>query len=167
MLIYQDVQNRTECTYSVLNEQEQAEYMLQCLVHLYLACDKTHPLISGTASADSFYLSMGAASVYYDMSIEDEKERIRIENDIIRYFKEKGDAEVPSAGLAMINSEEYAPYTYFQKFTPDVIDLEDVEPNDPSPWHPIRNFFEKHLKRYYYHLYLRFFPADFYHKIVA
>jgi hypothetical protein len=167
MLIYQDVQNRTECTYSVLNEQEQAEYMLQCLVHLYLACDKTHPLISGTASADSFYLSMGAASVYYDMSIEDEKERIRIENDIIRYFKEKGDAEVPSAGLAMINSEEYAPYTYFQKFTPDLIDLEDVEPNDPSPWHPIRNFFEKHLKRYYYNLYLRFFPADFYHKIVA
>ena len=167
MLIFQDVQNRTECTYSVLSEKEQAEYIFQCLAHLYLACDKTHPLISGTASADSFYLSMGAASVYYDMTIEDEKERIRIENEIIRYFKDKGEGENPSAGLSMINNEEYSPSNYFQKFTPDEIDLEDVEPNDPSPWHPVRNFFEKRLKRYYYQLYLRFFPAEFYHKVIA
>ena len=167
ILIYQDVQNRTECTYSILNEQEQAEYVLQCLVHLYLACDKTHPLISGTASADSFYLSMGAASVYYDMSIEDEKERIQIENNIIRYFKEKGDAENPTSEYRLISEEEYSPAVYFLKFTPDDIDLEEAEPNDPSPWHPIKNFFEKRLKRYYYNLYLRFFPADFYHKIIS
>lgn len=167
VIIYQDVQNRTECTYSILTEKEQAEYVLQCLVHLYLACDKTHPLISGTASADSFYLSMGAASVYYDMSIEDEKERIQIENNIIRFFKEKGDAEKPSEGLKLINDTEYSPAVYFQKFTPEVIDLDEVDPNDPSPWHPVKKFFEKRLKRYYYNLYLRFFPADFYHKIVS
>jgi len=167
MLIFQDVQNRAECTYSVLSEQEQAEYILQCLIHLYLACDKTHPLISGTASADNFYLSMGVASVYYDMTIEDEKERIRIENEIIRCFKEKGDGERPSVDLTMISNEEYSPYNYFQKFTPDEIDLEDVEPNAPSPWHPIKDFFEKRLKRYYYQLYLRFFPAEFYHKVIA
>lgn len=167
MILYQDVQNRTECTYTMLDFKKQAQYILQCLVHLYLACDKTHPLISGTSSADDFYLSMGAASVYYDMKIEDERERIRLENDIIRSFKERGTAEKPSKDGSLINETEYSPYEYFHAFSPDVIDLDDVEPNDPTPWHPIRNFFAKRLKRYYYQLYLRFFPADFYHKIIA
>ena len=167
MILYQDVQNRTECTYTMLNAQQQAQYVLQCIVHLFLACDKTHPLISGTSSADNFYLSMGAASVFYDMKIEDERERIRLENDIIRSFKDRGVAEKPSKDSCLITEDDYSPFTYFHGFSPDVIELEDVEPNDPSPWHPVRNFFAKKLKRYYYQLYLRFFPADFYHKIVA
>lgn len=167
MILYQDVQNRAECSYTILNAKQQAEYLLQCVVHLFLACDKTHPLISGTASADIFYLSMGAASVFYDMKIEDERERIRLENEIIRNFKDRGIAEKTTKESFLISEDDYSPYNFFHGFSPDVIELEDVEPDDPSPWHPIRNFFAKKLKRYYYQLYLRFFPADYYHKIVA
>lgn len=166
MLLYQDVQNRTECNYSLLDAQGQAEYLLQCLVHLFLACDKTHPLISGTGSADDFYISMGAASVFFDMSVEDAKERIRIENEIIKSFKDKGDFEKDQPEEPLINKLEYSPSNYFQKFTPNEIDLEDVDPDEPRP-HPVKDFLAKHLKRYYYNMYLRFFPAEFYHKIVA
>lgn len=166
MLLYQDVQNRTECNYSLLDPQGQAEYLLQCLVHLFLACDKTHPLISGTGSADDFYISMGAASVYFDMSVEDAKERIRIENEIIKSFKDKGDFEKDQPAEPLITKLEYTPSNYFQKFTPNEIDLEDVDPDEPK-LHPVKDFLAKHLKRYYYNMYLRFFPAEFYHKIVA
>ncbi len=167
MILYQNVQNRTECNYSMLDPKGQAEYLLQCLVHLFFACDKTHPLISGTSSADDFYLSLGATSVFYDMSIEDEKERIRLENNIIRFFKEKGDADSSILSRPLISDTDYSPGNHFQGFTPKDLELDDIDPKDPSPWHPIRNFFAKRLKRYYYNAYLRFFPANYYHRITA
>ncbi len=167
MVLYQNVQNRTECNYSMLEPKEQAAYLLQCIVHLFFACDKTHPLISGTSSSDDFYLSMGAASVFYDMSIEDEKERIRLENNVIRYFKERGEGEKSNLSQPLISDSDYSPGNHFQGFTPTDLELDDIEAKDPSPWHPIHNFFAKRLKRYYYNLYLRFFPADFYHRITA
>lgn len=167
MLLYQDVQNRTECNYSLLDSEGQAEYLFQCLVHLFLACDKTHPLLSGTGSADDFYISLGAASVFFDMSAEDEKERITIANEIIKSFKEKGEFEKKSAESPLVLPDEYSPYTYFQdSYKLDEIDLDDIEPEVPNP-HPVKGFLAKQLKRYYYNTCLRFFPADFYHRTVA
>ena len=61
---------------------------MQCLVHLYLACDIHHPLLSGTGSEDTFYFSMGATSIFFDMTIEDENDADKVASEIIDKFKE-------------------------------------------------------------------------------
>ena len=67
VILWQDVQNRTENMYPLLDAQGQAEYMVQCLVHLYLACDRTHTVLSGSGAYDTFYLSIGMSCVYFDV----------------------------------------------------------------------------------------------------
>ena len=47
MLYYQNVQNRAENSYPLLNHEAEAQYLLQCLEHLYYACSEVHPLMNG------------------------------------------------------------------------------------------------------------------------
>ena len=93
MMLYQNVQNRAECNYPMLDEKGLAEYLLQCLIHLFYACDTIHPLLSGTSSADNFYFSMGASSAFFDMAVEDDVDCFNIVSNIVNKFKEKGDKE--------------------------------------------------------------------------
>lgn len=162
VMLYQDVQNRTDCHYTKLNEKQLAEYLFQCVLHLYFACNASHPLISGTASSDIFYFSMGAASVFYDTENEDVKGQNRIAAELIRNFKSEGDAEKVNPKLTFIKDDEYNPEDFFI----DVTRIEsDAQPEMPSP-HPVRNFLAKYLKRYYYNLYLRFFTKNLMRHII-
>lgn len=164
VMFYQDVQNRTECTYPILDDKQLGEYLVQCLVHLYLACNDSHPLLSGTSSADVFYFSMGATSVHFDTENEDLKGRHKLAMDFIRYFKDGGDDEKENKKLQLIKDEDYNPDSFFEHSMLNKLDC-DVEEEEPSP-HPIRNFTAKYLKRYYYNLYLRFFTVNLMRRVV-
>ena len=165
MMFYQDVQNRTECSYHILNDKQLAEYLLQCLVHLYLACNDSHPLLSGTSSADVFYFSMGATSVFYDSENEDIKARQKLAIEFIRNFKSNGDDEKENQSLNIINPDDYSPETFIDSEAISKLNPIDEDEERPSP-NPIRDFMAKHLKQYYYNLYLRFFTQNMMQRII-
>ncbi|MCM1292070.1 MAG: hypothetical protein NC111_04520 [Bacteroides sp.] len=165
MMFYQDVQNRTECSYRILNDEQLAQYLLQCLVHLYLACNDSHPLLSGTASADVFYFSMGCASVHYDTENEDHKGRRKIFMEMIRALKSEGDDRKESKSMEIIKESDYSPESFFDMAQLGTLEYDDIEEEEPSP-HPIKNFLAKYLKRYYYNLHLKFFTTNMMRRIV-
>ncbi len=165
MMIYQDVQNRTECQYPLLNDRQLAQYLLQCIVNLYLACDDSHPLLSGTSSADVFYFSMGASSVCFDTATEDAKCRHRIAVELIRNFKSEGDDEKLGQKLDIISADEYNPGSFFSFDELSKLNCDDIDEDTPSP-HPVRNFMAKYLKRYYYNLYIRFFTRNLMQRVI-
>lgn len=158
MMLYQNVQNRTECAYTKLNEEQVAQYLLQCIVHLFLACDINHPLIHGTGSDDTFYLSMGAASVYFDMSYEDERDACDVANNVIKNLKEEGDNLQVNFNLKLLEEDLYDSKKLISYFNVNAIDL-DGEDTKPRP-HPIWDYFHRNLKRFYYDYRLRFYPAE-------
>ena len=166
MMLYQDVQNRTESVYPLLNDEQLAQYLLQCISHLFLACDETHPLLSGTTAADAFYFSMGASSLYYDS----ENECIQVQNNLahefIKHLKSQGIDE-KARKLILIDEDLFSPKTIFSDF--DVLghigtDIFEIE--DPTP-HPVYDYLRKTLKRYYYGVYLRYFSKNLMHSIHA
>lgn len=167
MMFYQDVPNRTERAYTMLSDKAVAEYLLQCLVHLYLASSDSHPLISGTTSADVFYFSMGATSVHFDTRHEDQKTRYLMVNEVIRQLKSEGTNELFSDQLRLLEKNEYAPETFFRYQSLSQLDEnpdEDDEEEMPNP-HPIRDFFARNLKRYYYNSFLRYFSTNLMRRI--
>lgn len=158
MILYQNVQNRTECAYTKLNDEQVAQYMMQCIVHLFLACDINHPLIHGTGSDDTFYLSMGAASVYFDMSYEDERDACEVANNTIKSLKEEGDNLQVNFDLRLIDEDLYSSKDLISHFNVNAIDL-DNENTKQRP-HPIWDYFHRNLKAFYYDYRLRFYPAE-------
>lgn len=165
MMLYQNVQNRTECAYQILNDEQLAEYLIQCIVHLYLACNDSHPLLSGTTAADVFYFSMGATSVHFDTENEDLKGRHKFALGVIKSFKSEGDDEKEIQNFDIIGADDYQPESFFKFEVISKLDWEDIEEEEPSP-HPIRNFMAKFLKRYYYNLYLRFFTIKMMQQVI-
>ena len=159
MMLYQNVQNRTECTYPLLTEEQQAQYLLQCLVHLFLACDINHPLLSGTSSDDTFYFSMGATSVYFDMTVEDENDADKVAKSIINNFKEDGDNENVEQDINLVDKDLYSADLFVKTIRPESFDLDNHERPEVKP-HPIHDFLYKYLKKQYYFYRLRFFPAE-------
>ena len=166
VMIYQDVQNRTECTYALMNEKTQAEYLFQCLVHLFYACDYTHPLISGTVSEDLFYFSMGATSIYFDMQAEDANDASRLAAQLMANIKKDSEEEASDREeIYLLKPTEFAA----EKFIHDInkgmsVDMHDVEMDEPNP-HPVLHYMQKNLKRLYYFYYLRLYPAKLLRKI--
>jgi len=160
VMLYQNVQNRTECTYALMDEKDLAEYLLQCVIHLFYACNSTHPLLSGTRSADQMYFSMGATSLFFDMQAEDVNDASRLAAEIVEQIKADGDEEaVDREELNILNQADFSA----QKFIHDIneglsVDLPDTDIEEPSP-HPILHYMQKNLKRLYYYYYLRFYPA--------
>ncbi|MBQ7191329.1 MAG: hypothetical protein IJS00_00450 [Paludibacteraceae bacterium] len=169
VILWQDVQNRTENVYPLLDSKGQAEYILQCLVHLYLACDITHPVISGTGAADTFYLSLGMASVFFDLQHEDRMLGNELERSLLNSLKSEGLEEKYNEHLELITKDEYAPEQLHilnniaPFFTQTIVE---PEREQPSP-HPINDMASRRLKRDFYRNYLRFFPARFLQEIVA
>ena len=160
MMLYQDVQNRTECVYPALNDRGLEEYLLQCIVNIYLASDETHPLLSGTAAADIFYFSMGATSICYDVENEDLKARHNFGINFMRSLKKEGDDEKPNLKLSLLNKDDFDPNKFFNyQEVIDNIDNKEIEVAKPKP-HPIKDFTAKYLKRFYYNKYLRNFTKD-------
>lgn len=159
MILYQDVQNRTECSYPRLDSVGQAQYLLQCLVHLFLACDVNHPLIHGTGSDEAFYLSMGATSVFFDMTYEDRNDTDRVAYEILNNFKEEGSHVKPDRGFNLVDRELYHVDNFVKQVNVDRFDIDDVEEKTPNP-HPIRNYLHRNLKKLYYMYYLRYYPAE-------
>lgn len=163
MMFYQDVPNRTECVYPLLSDKAIAEYLMQCLVHLYLACNDSHPLLSGTSSADVFYFSMGATSVHFDTRYEDEKTCYRMAADFIKAIKHDGDNKLFNLPLHLIADEEYLPDSFFRYESLSRLEV-DEQPDEPNP-HPIRNFLARNLKRYYYNSFLRCYSTNLMRRI--
>lgn len=165
MMFYQDVQNRTECSYPILNDKQLASYLVQCLVHLYLACNDSHPLLSGTTSADVFYFSMGATSVHYDTDNEDRKGRQILATEFIKNLKSEGDNEKETQDLDIIKADDYGPESFFEAKHLSKLACDEIYEDSPSP-HPIFDYWAKYLKRYYYNLYLRFFTENMMRHII-
>ena len=160
MMLYQDVQNRTECIYRRLKPNELAEYLVQCLVNMYLACDINHPLLSGTGSDDTFYFSMGASSIYFDMTVEDKNDANLVALNIVNVFKESGDGEDTEIDIQLFDKKDYSADVFVEKFNVEDVDIDDNDDiQEPKP-HPISDALHHSLKRLYYEYYLRFFPAD-------
>ncbi|MBR1563978.1 MAG: hypothetical protein IJ650_01380 [Paludibacteraceae bacterium] len=166
MMLYQNVQNRTQCSYSLLDEGQQAEYLMQCLIHLFFACNNHHPLISGTSSDDTFYFSMGATSLYFDMELEDKNDVNIVAHYLVQHFKESGEQEQPSQDYKLLDMTMYRAESFVGAFA-DIsrLDIENYEPESPSP-HPIADFMKNKLKKLYYGYYLRFFPATLLSRII-
>jgi hypothetical protein len=166
MMLYQNVQNRTQCHYPLLNDQQLSEYLLQCLVHLFLACDVNHPLISGTMSDEILYFSMGAASVYFDMNAEDAKEANLVASELVMKFKKRTTDEVEERDELKLLEDKYykASEIIGGLITVENLDLNSVDLGKPSP-HPIIDMLHKQLKRLYYNTWLRFFPLRLLQKI--
>ena len=139
MMLYQNVQNRTECTYSLLSEEQQAQYLLQCIVHLFLACDINHPLLSGTSSDDAFYFSMGATSVFFDMTVEDENDADKVANEIVNNFKEDGDNEKVEQDIYLVDKDLYSAELFVKTIKVENFDLDNDERPEVKP-HPIHHF---------------------------
>ena len=155
VLLFQDVQNRVEKYYHLLDEKGQAEYFYQCLVHLYYACNTQHPLLSGVAAADSFYLSIGAASVFFDDSRQDIGVSCKVGNRLLERFYAPAendeafdDPENRKARREFFSDDEIKIDRVLQTFRLDRIELNVVLP-DTFP-DPITNFNNKQLKRRYY-----------------
>lgn len=165
MILYQDVQNRTECNYPRLDEKRQAEYLLQNIVHQFLACDNNHPLFHGTATDDAFYVSMGATSVFFDMTYEDKNDANRVAYGIVNTFKEEGDNEKPDPTLQLLDKELYHVDTFVKQVNVERFDIDDVFDKSPNP-HPIKDFLNRNLKKLYYLYHLRYYPAELLREIL-
>lgn len=165
MFFYQDVQNRTECYFPILTSKEQAEYLFQCLVHLYYVCDKVHPLISGSSSDDHFYFSMGCASTFFDTDVQDKIEKMTVINDVIDILSKEGDLEQTDNIDQLIDFNKIDAEEIIMKFQNIDFDLSKATLNDPAP-HPIANFADYKLKRLYYGTYLKYYPANLRLKIL-
>ncbi len=159
MFFFQDVQNRIESYMPILNETQQAEYLFQCLVHLYYACDRIHPLISGSSSDDRFYFSMGCASVFFDSMVQDRIDNETVLNDVIGIIGKDGDLEYPDQESEIIDFSKVDVGNIISKFQHIDFDLSDFEMAAPQP-HPIANFADKKLKKLYYNQYLRYYPIN-------
>lgn len=159
MFFYQDVQNRTENYYPQLDSKGVAEYLHQCLIHLYYACDKVHPLINGGSSDERFYFTLGVSSLFFDTETQDLIDNRNICNGIITQFKEKGvhEEEVEwdqFVDFSVIDTKEIT-----SRFANINFDLTQIKMDRPKP-HPIEDFFDRKLKRLYFNQYLRFYPAN-------
>ena len=166
VMLYQNVQNRTECTYSLMDKKDQAEYLFQCIVHLFYACDYTHPLISGTMSEDKLFFFFFAASVYFDMKAVDVNDASRLAAELMAHIKLDSEEEaVDREAIYILKHDEFDA----QKFIHDIneglnVELPDTQLDEPNP-HPVLNYMQKNLKRLYYFYYLKFFPAKLLRKI--
>lgn len=155
MLLFQDVQNRVDKYYTLLDPKEQAEFIFQSLVHLFYASNTQHPLISGVAAADSFYLSMGAASVCFDDSYQDKQESCDLATRMMEVFYAQ-----PKDEDALQTDEERKDKRVFIPF--EAIDLDKVlnmftpghivfEKTLPQPYpDPLSDFADKQLERRYF-----------------
>ncbi len=175
VMLYQNVQNRTECAYQMMNEQEMAEYLLQCIIHLFFACDYTHPLISGTRSADQMYFSMGATSLYFDMQAEDINDASRLAAELVKNIKLDSEEDAMDRDeIYILRHDEFDARKFIHDINESLnqegsdhkgLEVElDPDIDEPSP-HPILNYMQKNLKRLYYFYYLRFYPAKLLRKI--
>ena len=168
IMYYQNVQNRTDITYRLLTGEQQADYLVQCLVHMFLACNRVHPLLSGQSSDEAFYISLGATSLCFDTQNEDSKDRMAVKDGVLKKFKEAPDIETVSQ-IQFIDEKLLSPAAFILSSfveNEDPFDFNDVEPNDPNP-HPILNFLQKNLKKLYYNTYLRLFPSRLLHKMIS
>ena len=175
VMLYQNVQNRTECIYQMMDEKDLAEYLLQCIIHLFFACDYTHPLISGTRSADQMYFSMGATSLYFDMQAEDINDASRLAAELVKNIKLDSEEDAMDRDeIYILRHDEFDARKFIRDINESLnqqdskhkgLEVElDPEIDEPSP-HPILNYMQKNLKRLYYFYYLRFFPAKLLRKI--
>ena len=157
MMLYQDVQNKTQKFYPKLNVGQQVDYLTQCIVNLFYATNTYHPLLNGNSADDHFYISLGPTSIYYDPKMQDEKDRTSVANGIISEFKADGKND-KADNRPLVYEKDYDTTKVLCKIFSKLNLYMDIEPKAPDP-HPIRDFMYKPLKRRYYQDYLAQFPS--------
>lgn len=165
MFYYQDIQNRTECYFPLLSKKEQAEYIFQAIIHLYYACDKIHPLISGSSSDDRFYFSLGCSSAFFDTEVQDRIDNLKVYNSIVEILSKEGDLEKPDEESQIIDFEKVDAEQIIMKFQNFDFDISQAKLKEPTP-HPINDFSNLKLKKLYYQKYLKYYPANLRLKIL-
>lgn len=169
IMLYQDTQRRTAKFYPLLDYEQRLDYLFQCLVHLYFACDTTHPLIDSNGSGEDFFFSMGVGSLYYDTNEQDEKDLIMVGNRIFSTIKEKGtadalDHEVNLYDVRLLSAEHL--FDILQINFEDIPSISSLKIRKPSP-HPINDFKDKGLIRYFYKNYLKRYPSNVLKEIIS
>ena len=160
VLLFQDTQHRTEKFYTLLTHEQQADFVFQCLIHLYYVCDSMHPLLDGSNANDDFYFTMGAGSLYYDTAEQDDRDEVLVGNQLINRFRDK----VESAHLERysILDRDISPESLLQELEIDV----SSRPNprtimrDCDP-HPVNNFAHLNLKKRFYGEYLQHYVENY------
>ena len=165
ILIYQDVQNKTERIYTQLDQKGQVEYLAQCLFHLYYACNHLHPLFSGSVSEENMFFSLGVVSTSFDTIKQDEYDRRYVANELIKNFLEDGEHHQTDPE-DLISEGLIDPASLINEFSSRSVDLSKAQVRKPNP-DPYRDFLDNELKRLYYNQYLRDFPANLMYKLVA
>lgn len=157
VMLFQDSQHRTEKVYGRLEGINLVDYVFQCLVHLYYACDDVHPLIDGTHVNDDFYFSMGVGSLYYDTVLQDNKEAALVGNSLFATFKQKGSEETLADEVQLLENHGLRADELYEAELKDKDDFnEDVLDNlvPDCPVHPVNNFASLSLERRFYNNYL-------------
>ena len=174
IVLYQDTQHRTQKFYPTLNEERLTEYLFQCLLNMYYACDASHPLLHGKNETDDYFISMGVGSLYYDTRGIGRGDILRAAKDFLKTLKadptvESEDHGVKILDLDMNNSpesliESLASVKHEDDNIDDVLSPKGIQIEEPNP-HPVADYNHKYLKRYYYRLYLKLFPTRFINKL--
>ena len=165
VMLYQDTQHRTEKFYPLLTPEQQAEYVFQCLVHLYYICDSLHPLLDGSNANDDFYFSMGAGSLYYDTKEQDERDAVLVGNSLVECFKKRIDSSKMDDFIkndldVAISPEELLSVSPYDGFLDPRAILKDSIP------HPVNDFASLYLKKRFYGEYLQHYVENYQKQLV-
>ena len=170
VMLFQDSQHRTEKVYGRLEGINLVDYVFQCLLHLYYACDDGHPLIDGTNANDDFYFSMGVGSLYYDTDQQDNKEAALVGNNLFSIFLQKGSEDSKADEVRLLEDHGLRADNLYQSELrdKDVFREEDLDNlvKDCNP-HPVDDFADLDLERRFYEMYLPFYVERFIGKTTA
>jgi len=126
VVLFQDVQHKTERFYPALSWHQQVEFLFQCLVNIYYTKDDDHPLFEGLSVNDDVFVSMGAGSLFYDTKDQDDKDIRLVEENLLRVFKLPcREDKLPNEFL--LDTKEFSPKElmkmigfYFEPVPPDI-----------------------------------------------
>ena len=159
VMIFQDSQHRTEKVYGRLEDMNLVDYIFQCLVHLYYACDGGHPLIDGTNANDDYYFSMGVGSLFYDTVQQDNKEAALVGNNLFATFLQKGSEESQADEVRLLENHGLRADNLYESELKDKDDFDEEKLEnliaDCKP-HPVEDFANLELERKFYN---RFLPS--------
>ena len=174
IMLYQDTQHRTQKFYPALDANQKVEYLFQCLINMYYACDSGHPLLNGRNATEDFFCCLGVGSLYYDSSKLGRDDVLFASRRFVEIMKDKPTMESEASVVDILPEKDYLPEDYLKRLPnvkTDGTEASDAifaqkKPlvRDPDP-HPLGDFKAKFLKRHYYGLYLRRYPAEFINRL--
>lgn len=167
VMLFQDTQHRTEKIYPTLTPLQQADFVFQSLIHLYYASDSFHPLLENNNNED-FYFAMGAGSLYYDARAQQEEDLRMIASRVLEVFSKEPEKDSASSSVPFLNEAVSFDSLVEAMQSEDAMPIIDTSLDNlvPKPAkHPVDQFADKGLKRYFYsspkYAWIRHYPTRF------